>query len=36
MKSSEKKNQTLHGIKDEKNKRIESSSQILEECKKYY
>ena len=30
------KNQTPHSIKDEKNNRIESSSQILEEYKKYY
>ena len=29
-------NQTPHTIKDEKNNRIECSSQILEEYKKYY
>ena len=32
----QRKNQTPHTIKDEKNNRIESSSQILEEYKKYY
>ena len=31
----QRKNQTAHTIKDEKNNRIESSSQILEEYKKY-
>ena len=31
-----RKNQTTHTIKDEKNSRIESSSQILGEYKKYY
>ena len=32
----QRKNQTPHTTKDEKNNRIESSSQILEEYKKYY
>ena len=32
----QRQNQTPHTIKDEKNNRIESSSQILEEYKKYY
>ena len=32
----QRKNETPHTIKDEKNNRIESSSQILEEYKKYY
>ena len=31
----QRKNETPHTIKDEKNNRIESSSQILEEYKKY-
>ena len=32
----QRKKQTPHTIKDEKNNRIEFSSQILEEYKKYY
>ena len=32
----QRKNQTPHTIKDEKSNRMESSSQISEECKKYY
>ena len=32
----QRKNQTPHTTKDEKNNRIESSSQILEEYRKYY
>ena len=32
----QRKNQTPHTIKDEKNNRIEYSTQILEEYKKYY
>ena len=32
----QRKNQTPHTTKDEKNNRIESLSQILEEYKKYY
>ena len=32
----QRKSQTTHTIKDEKNNKIESSSQILEEYKKYY
>ena len=32
----QRKNQTPHTTKDEKNNRIESLSQILEEHKKYY
>ena len=32
----QRKNQTPHTFKDEKSNRMESSSQISEECKKYY